>query len=117
LHGNNTTEWSSGRWVDNLDQADTGLTADGSGAGGASWNGDGDGVVLVDVGGTLDDTGSDQHSGHETTLLRSSDVSVLAWDLGGDLGLGSGGEGTSSSGVNDGGVWAVDVLDLALIKV
>ena len=82
------------------------MSTNGTRAGHVGWNLDGDGVVLVDVCGTLDDTGSDQHAGHEAALLGGSDVAVLAWHLGGDGGLGTGGEGTSSGGVNNGGVWA-----------
>lgn len=106
LHHHDTSEWSGARWVGNLDGADTGLSSDSSSAGGASWDGDGNGVVLVDVGCALDDTSGDQHAGHETALLGGSDVTLGTWYLGGHLSLGSGGESTSSGGVNDGGVWA-----------
>jgi hypothetical protein len=49
LDGEDTTEWAGSGGVDKLDKAHVGLTANGSGAGGASWDGGSEWVVLVDV--------------------------------------------------------------------
>lgn len=65
LHGHDTTEWTGIRWVDDLDQADTGLSTGGTGAGGASWDGGSEWVVLVDVGSTLHDTEVDKSSSNQ----------------------------------------------------
>jgi len=104
LHSNDTTEWASVGWVDDLDEADTGLACNGSRAGGAGWNSNLDGVVLVDVGSTLDDTHVDEHAGNEAALLGGGDVAFGAWNLLSDFELSAGGEGTGSSGVADGSV-------------
>jgi hypothetical protein len=85
------------------------LTANGTGASGASWDGGSEWVVLVDVCGTLDDSHGDESAHVEGSLLGGSDVAVLAWDLSGHHELLAGGESTGSGGVDDGGVWAGSV--------
>jgi hypothetical protein len=49
LDGEDTTEWAGSGRVDKLDKAHVGLTSNSSGAGGASWDGGSEWVVLVDV--------------------------------------------------------------------
>ncbi len=99
LDGHNSTEGAGIGWVNNLDEADTGLAASGTGAGCASWDGGSKGVVLVDVGGTLDDTKVDESAGDEGALLGGGDVTPGAWDLLGDGQLGTSREGTGAGGV------------------
>jgi hypothetical protein len=82
------------------------LSANGTAAGLASWHGDSDRVILVDVGGTLDDAHADECAHVEGSLLWGSNITLGTWYLLGDDGLGSGGESTGSGGVNNGGVWA-----------
>jgi hypothetical protein len=88
------------------------LAADGTGAGGAGWDGGREGVVFVDVGGTLHETHLDKGAGDEAALLRGGNVALGSWHLLGDGCLCAGGEGTRSGGVNDGGVWSGDVSGL-----
>ena len=109
LDSDNTTKRASIRGVDDLDEADVGLAGDGAGAGGSGGDGGCEWVVLVDVGGTLDDAHVDEHASHEAALLRCGDVALGAWDLLGDGQLLAGGEGTGSGGVDDGGIWASSV--------
>lgn len=109
LDGHDSTEWASVRWVDNLNEAHAGLAANGAAAGGASWDGGSEWVVLVDVGGTLDNAEVDEGTGDERALLWCGDVALSTWDLLSDSELGAGGESTSSSWVEDGGVWASSV--------
>lgn len=109
LEGCDTTEWSSARWVGKLNQADVLLITDGTGAGHTSWDGDFDGVVLVDVLGTLDDTQVDEGSHHEGALLGCGDVTPSAWYLSSDLCFSTLRECTGSSWVDDGGVWSSSV--------
>lgn len=109
LDGENTTEWAGCGGVDKLDKAHVGLASNGSGAGGASWDGGGEWVVLVDICGTLDDAHGDESAHVEGSLLGGGDVAVFAWHLGGHLELLAGGESTGSGGVDDGGVWASSV--------
>jgi len=104
LDSNDTAEWASVGGVDDLDEADVGLASNGSGAGGTGGDGGSEGVVLVDVGGTLDNAHVDEHSGHESALLGCGNVTLGTWDLLGDGQLGTSAEGTGSSGVDDGGV-------------
>lgn len=84
LDGHDSTEGTSIGWVDDLDEADTGLATSGTGAGCASWDGGSKWVVLVDVGGTLDDTKVDESAGDEGALLGGGDVAPGTWDLLGD---------------------------------
>lgn len=109
LDSHDSTEWASVGWVDNLNEAHAGLTAHGAGAGGASWDGGGEWVVLVDVAGTLDNAEVDEGTGDEGALLGCGDVALGAWNLLSDSELGTGGESTSSSWVEDGSVWASSV--------
>jgi len=109
LYGNDSTKWAGIGGVDNLDEADVGLAADSTGAGCASGYGGLEWVILVDVGGTLDDAHINKHAGHEAALLGRGDVASGAWDLLLDGHLCPGGEGTGSGGVDDGGVWASSV--------
>lgn len=109
LESGDTTERTSARWVSKLDQADILLTTDGSSAGHACWHGDGDGVVLVDVLGTLDDTHVDERSHDEGTLLGCGDVTPGTWYLSSNLGLGTLGKGTGTSWVDDGRVWSSSI--------
>jgi hypothetical protein len=109
LHGHDSTEWASVGWVDNLDEADTRLATDGTSAGSAGWDGSSEGVVLVDVGGTLNYTQVDESASNQGALLGSSNVTLGTWDLLGDCELGTGGEGTGTSGVKDGSVWTSSV--------
>jgi hypothetical protein len=109
LHGNNTTEWTSTGGVGNLNQADVLLTGDGTSAAHASWHLDCDGVVLVNVAGTLDDSHVDERAHHDGALLGCGDVTLGTWHLSSDLGLSTLREGTGSSGVDDGGVRASSV--------
>lgn len=102
-----TSEWTSVRWVDELDHADVGLTGHGSCAGGSSWDGDLEWVVLVDVGGTLHDTDALESTG-PSTLLGLLDVTLGTWYLGHDLhGLPWSVTGTGS--VDHGLVWTSSV--------
>lgn len=109
LHGDDTAEWAGVRWVDDLDHADTRLSTSGTGAGGAGWDGDLDGVVLVDVGGTLDNAEVDESAGDETALLGGGDVTLGAWHLSLNLEGLALGEGTGAGGVEDGRVWSSSV--------
>lgn len=104
LDGDDTTEGAGLVLVGNLDEADVVLATHGTRAGGASGNGEGDGEVHVDVGGTLgDDTGALEHGadvallGDGARALAGGAVNVL-----GGLEHGTGGEGTLASGVDDG---------------
>jgi hypothetical protein len=92
LDGNDTTKWSSAGWVDKLDHADTSLPTDGTSAGGTGWDSSREGVVLVDVGGTLHDAKGNQGAGKEAALLRGGNVALGTWDLLGDIKLGASGE-------------------------
>jgi hypothetical protein len=85
------------------------LTGYGTSAAHASRHSGLEGVVLVDVGGTLHETHADKHAGNETALLGSGDVTFGSWDLLGDGHLGTGRESTSPSRIADGGVWASSV--------
>jgi hypothetical protein len=109
LDGDDSTEGAGVGGVDDLDEADVGLAADGTAAGGAGGYGGREGVVLVDVGGALDDAHVDEHAGHEAALLGRGDVALGAGNLLGDGQLGAGAEGAGSGGVDDGGVWASSV--------
>lgn len=109
MEHNDATEWSSARWVGTLGRADILLSGDGTGAGHTGWHGDLDGVVLVDVLGTLDNAQVDERSHHEGTLLWCSDVTLGSRNLGDNLGLSTLGEGTSTSWVNDAGVWSSSI--------
>ena len=109
MNGNDTTERSSARWVNNLDKADTRLTGDSTSAAHASRHSGREWEVLVDVGGTLHETHADKHARKETALLGSGDVAPGTRDLLGDGHLSTGGERTSSSRIADSGVWASSV--------
>ena len=109
LDRDNATEGTSSRWVHDLDEADVGLTTNGTGAGCAGGDLGLEWVVLVDVRGALHDAEADEGAGVQAALLGCGDVASRAGDLLRDGGLGAGGEGTGSSGVNDGGVWAGSV--------
>lgn len=85
------------------------MAADGAAAAHAGWDGHRDGVVLVDVGGALDDAHLDEHAGHEAALVGGGDVAPGTWHLGGDLGFLALREGAGAGGINDGGVWASTV--------
>jgi len=109
LDSDDSTEWASVGWVDDLDEADVGLAADGAGAGGASGHGGFEWVVLVDISGTLDDAHVDEHASHEAALIGGSDIALGAWNLLADGHLSASGEGTGSCGVDDCGVWTSSV--------
>ena len=101
LNRNNSTEWSSTRWVSDLDEADVGLSGNGTRACHVSWHADGDRVVLVNVGGTLDDAHLYEHARNEAALLGCGNVTLCTWHLGGDGSLFALRECTSSSRVDD----------------
>lgn len=85
------------------------MSAGGACAGSAGGYCGREGVVLVDVGGTLDDAHVDEHAGHEAALLGGSNVTLGTRNLLSDSQLGAGGEGTGSGRVDDGSVWASSV--------
>jgi hypothetical protein len=109
LNSDDTTEWTSTGWVNDLDKADIRLASDGTGAAHASGHGGLEWVVLVDVGSTLHETHANKHAGHKTALLGGGDVTPGTWDLLGDGHLGTGGESPSSGRIADGGIWAGSV--------
>ena len=109
LNSDDTTEWTSTGWVDDLDKADIRLASNGTTAAHASGHGGREWVVLVDIGSTLHETHADKHAGHETALLGGGDITPGTWDLLGDGHLGTGGESSSSGRIADGGVWASSV--------
>lgn len=88
------------------------MAGNGSGTGGAGWDGCCEWVVFVDVGSALHEAHLDECACDESALIGGGDVAVLAWYLGGDLGLYTLRESTSSSGVNNGGVWSIKWLVL-----
>lgn len=102
LHGEDTTEGSGTGGVGKLDKADVGLATNGTRAGGSGGDLDGEGVVLVDVGGTLHDAHADESTGPEGALLGGSNVTLGTGNLGGDLGLLARRESSSTGGVDDG---------------
>lgn len=103
LDGDAATEGASVAGVDELDNASVGLAGNVTRAGGASGNVDLEGVVLVDVGGTLHDANSLEGTSPEA-LLGLLDVTLGARHLGLDIHGGPGVTGTV--GVDHGLVWA-----------
>jgi hypothetical protein len=102
LDGDAATEGTGIAGVDQLDKAGVGLASDGAGALGTSGDFGLEGVVLVDVGGTLHDADRLQ-SASPSTLLGLLDVALGARDLSRDRHLGP--CGASAVGVDHSGVW------------
>lgn len=103
LDGDAATEGAGVAGVDKLDKAGVGLASNVARAGGASGDVDLEGVVLVDVGGTLHDANSLESASPEA-LLGLLDVALGARHLGLDVHGGPG--GTSAVSVDHGLVWA-----------
>lgn len=84
LDGDAATEGAGVAGVDELDEAGVGLAGDVASAAGASGHVDLEGVVLVDVGGTLHDAHCLQGAG-PGALLRLLDLALGAGNLGLDV--------------------------------
>lgn len=103
LDGDAAAEGTGVAGVDELDQAGVGLAGHGTRAGGASGHVDLEGVVLVDVGGTLHDADGLQGAG-PGALLGLLDLALGAGNLCLNLHLCPG--LASAVGVEHGLVWA-----------
>jgi hypothetical protein len=80
LDGDNTTERTSSRWVNDLNEADVGLASNGTSAGCAGGDLGLEWVVLVGVGDALRDAEADECAGVQAALLGCGDVALIAWD-------------------------------------
>lgn len=94
LDGNDTTKGASSVLVGNLDQADVALAGDGSSAGGAGGDAEGDVEVLVDVGGTLGDQAGALEDAADDGALASNGVGAVTLVTGNVGGVGQGGTGS-----------------------
>lgn len=105
LDGNNTTKGASGVLVGNLDKADVALAGDGTRAGGAGGDAEGNVEVLVDVGGTLGDQAGALEDAADDRALASNGVGAVTLVTGNVGGVGQGGtrgELASGAGVEHG---------------
>lgn len=105
LDGDNTTKGTGSVLVGNLDKADVALASDGTRAGGAGGDAEGDVEVLVDVGGTLgNDTGALEDAADDGALARNGvgAVTLLSINVGGVGEGGAGSELARGAGVEHG---------------
>lgn len=98
LDGNDTTEGAGSVLVGNLDKADVALAGDGSSAGGAGGDAEGDVEVLVDVGGTLGDQAGALKDAADDGALASNGVGAVTLVTGNVGGVGQGGTGSELAG-------------------
>jgi len=105
LYGRDATEGTGVGGVGNLDETDVSLVPDGTLAVHSRGQVDLDGVVLVDIGGSLHQAQLDQATGDDAALGGGGDVASGAGNLLDHLGLDALAKGACSGGIDNGRVW------------